>query len=186
MSRIGKQPIKVPEKVKAEKNGKVIRLEGPVGKLEHKCVKGFGYIIEESEITVAPKVKLEKNKKYKSLYGMERALINSKVEGVASGFSKVLVLKGVGYRAQAQGNKLNFTLGFSHPIPFELPVGVTAKVDSQTKITLSGADKQAVGEAAAKIKALRPPEPYKGKGIMYENERIRRKAGKSAAGKGAK
>ena len=182
MSRIGKQPVKLPEKVKVAKADNVLKIEGPKGKIEHSTMDEFDYKVEGDTVVVVPKGKLEKNKRLKSLYGMERALINSKVAGVSEGFSKTLILKGVGYRVAVQGKKLNFTLGFSHPVSFELPDGIKAAVDAQTKLTLTGVDKQEVGQIAAKIKMLRPPEPYKGKGIMYEGERIRRKAGKSAAG----
>jgi len=187
MSRIGKKPVRIPEKVKVAKTDSALKIEGPNGKAEHKCSAEFDYSVENNEVKIMPKASLQKNKRLKALYGMERAMVNSKITGAAMGFSKTLLLKGVGYRVQAQGKKLNFTLGYSHPIVFDLPEGVKAAVDQQTKITLSGMDKQAVGQTAAKIKMLRPPEPYKGKGIMYENEHIRRKAGKSAAGaKGAK
>jgi large subunit ribosomal protein L6 len=184
MSRIGKQPIKIPDGVKVNNDGKVIKIEGSKGKTEHIVDSNFEYKNENSEITVLPLVSLEKNKALKSAYGMQRSILEGKITGVAVGYAKALILKGVGYRTTLAGNKLNLTLGFSHPVVFDLPEGIKATVDGQTKLVLESIDKQLVGETAAKIRSLRPPEPYKGKGIMYEGERIRRKAGKSAAGKG--
>jgi large subunit ribosomal protein L6 len=117
---------------------------------------------------------------------MERATINNKIIGVTEGYVKVLLLKGVGYRATLAGRVVNFTLGFSHPCEYKLPDGITVVVDNQTKLTVSGIDKDVVGQVAAEIRQLKPPEPYQGKGVMYEDEKIRRKAGKSAAGAKAK
>jgi large subunit ribosomal protein L6 len=119
------------------------------------------------------------------MHGMERAILNTKIAGVVAPYTKTLLLKGVGYRAALQGMTLNMTLGFSHPTVYKLPDGVKAVVDNQTKIILTGTDKQMLGQAAAEIRALKKPEPYQGKGVMYENERVRRKAGKSAATAGA-
>lgn len=183
MSRIGKKPVVIPDKVKVIKDGLVLKIEGAKGKAQHTMDSGFEYKIEGNTLTVIPKPGVESNNKWKALFGMERAVINNKVIGVTEGYVKVLVLKGVGYRATLTNpSLLNFTLGFSHPSEYKLPAGITAVVDNQTKITITGIDKHMVGKVAAEIKMLKPPEPYQGKGVMYENERIRRKAGKSAAG----
>lgn len=185
MSRIGKMLIKIPEKVKVTKDGKMIHAEGPLGKTQHPMAKEFDYAIDNGEIKISPAAGVEQNTKLNALHGMERAILNSRIMGLTTLYSKTLLLKGVGYRANLQGTTINLTLGFSHPVNFKLPEGVKAVVDNQTKITLSGSDKQAVGQAAAEIRALKKPEPYQGKGIMYDNERVRRKAGKSAATAGA-
>lgn len=182
MSRIGKKPVVIPDKVKVTKEGNAINIEGAKGKAQHNMNPGFEYKIEGNTLTVVPRPGVEANKKWNALFGMERAIINNKVIGVLEGYSKVLVLKGVGYRATLAGTTLNFTLGFSHPSEYKLPAGITALVENQTRITISGIDKHMVGKVAAEIKRLKPPEPYQGKGVMYENEKIRRKAGKSAAG----
>jgi large subunit ribosomal protein L6 len=181
MSRIGKQLIKIPEKVKVTKEGQYIKIEGPVGKAQHSLAKEFEYKIENGIITVHIAPGLEKAKRINSLYGMERAILNHKILGTVALYSKTLLLKGVGYRAALQGMVINLTLGFSHPVVYKLPDGVKAVVDNQTKIILTGPDKQMLGQAAAEIRALKKPEPYQGKGIMYDDERVRRKAGKSAA-----
>lgn len=182
MSRIGKKPVVIPDNVKVIKEGNVLKIEGVKGKTQHNMDAGFEYKIEGNTLTVIPKPGVEANNKWKALFGMERAVINNKVLGVVEGYTKVLVLKGVGYRATLAGTVLNFTLGYSHPSEYKLPPGITAVVDNQTKITITGIDKHMVGKVAAEIKRLKPPEPYQGKGVMYENEKIRRKAGKSAAG----
>lgn len=186
MSRIGKQPVKLPAGVKASAENGVIKIEGPKGKLTHKTDSYFVYKIESQAINVLIRENVSVDKNIRARFGLERAVLNNKVNGVLNGYSKTLVLTGVGYRAQLQGKKLNFTLGFSHPLSYDLPEGITAVVDNQTKITISGIDRQLVGQAAAKIKLMKPPEPYQGKGVKYEEERIRRKAGKSAAGAKAK
>lgn len=185
MSRIGKMLIKIPEKVKVAKEGEMINVEGPLGKARHHMAKEFDYAIDNGVIKITPAAGIEQNKKLNALYGMERAILNGRIIGLTVLYSKTLLLKGVGYRAALQGTAINLTLGFSHPVNYKLPEGVKAVVDNQTKIILSGTDKQALGQAAAEIRALKKPEPYQGKGIMYDNERVRRKAGKSAATTGA-
>ncbi len=182
MSRIGKQPVKLTAGVKASVENGVIRIDGPKGKMDHRTDSYFDYKIDNQELTVTIKEGVTVDKNVRARFGLERAVLNNIANGVANGYSKTLVLTGVGYRAQLQGRKLNFTLGFSHPLSYDLPEGVNAAVDNQTKITITGIDRQLVGQAAAKIKLMKPPEPYQGKGVKYENERIRRKAGKSAAG----
>ncbi len=186
MSRIGKKPVAIPEKVKVAVAGAVINIEGPKGKAQHAVSQYFDYKVENNTLTVIPKAGLEDLKNGQALFGMERATINNKVFGVTEGYVKTLILKGVGYRANLAGRTLNFTLGFSHPLDYTLPDGITAVVDNQTKITITGTDKHVVGQVAAEIKQLKLPEPYQGKGVMYEGEKIRRKAGKSAAGAKAK
>lgn len=185
MSRIGKAVIKIPEKVKVTKDGQVIRIEGPMGKAQHDLAKEFDYKIENNEIRLEIAKGAEDNKKINALWGMERAILNTKILGMVTLYSKTLLLKGVGYRAALQGTTINLTLGFSHPVNYKLPEGVKADIKDQTKITLSGPDKHKLGQAAAEIRALKKPEPYQGKGVMYDNERVRRKAGKSAATAGA-
>lgn len=185
MSRIGKMLIKIPEKVKVSKEGQFIKIEGPAGKAQHNLAKEFEYKIENGIITVHILQGFEKAKKIHALHGMERAILNGKIAGTVAAYTKTLLLKGVGYRAALQGMTLNLTLGFSHPVNYVLPAGVKAVVDNQTKITLTGTDKHILGQSAAEIRALKKPEPYQGKGVMYDTERVRRKAGKSAATAGA-
>jgi large subunit ribosomal protein L6 len=185
MSRIGKMLIKVPEKVKVVKEGQLIKIEGPLGKAQHVMAKEFEYKIENGIITLHIAAGLENAKKINALYGMERAILNGKIAGTVALYTKTLLLKGVGYRAALQGMTLNLTLGFSHPVNYKLPDGVKAVVDNQTKIVLTGSDKHMLGQSAAEIRALKKPEPYQGKGVMYETEKVRRKAGKSAATAGA-
>ncbi|MCE5299726.1 MAG: 50S ribosomal protein L6 [Spirochaetia bacterium] len=183
MSRIGKKPVIMPEKVKAVKTADSIKFEGPKGKAEHRMNPGFEYSLEGQTIKVAPKEEIKTVKNWNALFGMERATIANKVAGVNESYVRTLVLKGVGYRATLAGQMINFTLGYSHPVNFKIPEGITAQVlENQTKIVLTGNDKHIIGQAAAEIKHLKLPEPYQGKGVMFEGERIRRKAGKSAAG----
>lgn len=179
MSRIGKLPVKIPSGVKVNAQGEVYHFEGPKGKLMRKIPKGVKVALKSDHITIERDDAVENAP---SLHGLVRTLINNAVQGVHAGFSKTLEINGVGYRAQVQGSNLNLTLGFSHPVVFQLPQGITAKVDANTKVTVSGADKELVGSVAAKIRALKEVEPYQGKGIRYSGEFVRRKAGKAAAG----
>jgi len=181
MSRIGKKIIQVPDKVKVTKETDKIKIEGPAGKLEHNINAAFDYKIENNTISITSKEDFTRDKGLKAFYGMERAILNNKINGVKEAYVKTLLLSGIGYRTQLAGDTLNFTLGFSHPVKFKVPAGIKAVVEGQTKIVISGPDKGLVGLTASKIKMLKKPEPYGGKGIMYEGERIRRKAGKSAA-----
>jgi|SRR5581483_9364975 len=182
MSRIGKLPVKLDKSVKAQLQGDTLKVEGPKGKLELKVHPGFTVEIKDSELVV--KRPGDSNQERAS-HGLLRKLIANMVEGVSKGFTRVLEINGVGYRAEAKGNVINLSLGYSHPIVYQLPPGVTAKVDRQVIITLESADRQLLGTVAAQIRELRPPEPYKGKGIKYSDETIRRKAGKAAAGSAA-
>ena len=182
MSRIGKLPITIPSGVKVVVEPKEVRLEGPKGKLKTTIPPGVNVKVE------GPIVRVEREgeqRQLRALHGLTRRLIANMAQGVSEGFSRVLEINGVGYRAEVKGQEIHITLGFSHPVVFPLPLGVAASVERQVIITLSSADRQLLGETAAKLRSLRPPEPYKGKGVKYREEVIRRKAGKavgSAAG----
>jgi large subunit ribosomal protein L6 len=183
MSRIGKLPVEVAKGVTVKVEEGTLKIKGPKGELHFDINEGrYGAVnvaITDGSITVTRK---EESKLARTQQGLVRSLIQNMVTGVTETFSKNLELVGVGYKADAKGKSLNLSLGFSHPIDFPLPEGISAAVDKGTKITISGADKQLVGEVAAEIRKLRPPEPYKGKGIRYEGETVRRKVGKAAAG----
>ncbi|HTN71624.1 MAG TPA: 50S ribosomal protein L6 [Methylomirabilota bacterium] len=182
MSRIGKLPITIPNGVKIAVEANAVRLEGPKGKLQTSVPAGVKVKVEGNIVRVERE---DNERKARSLHGLTRKLIANMAQGVSQGFSRVLEINGVGYRAEVKGQEIHMTLGYSHPVVFPLPAGVTASVERQVIITLSSADRQLLGEMAAKIRGLRSPEPYKGKGIKYREEVIRRKAGKavgSAAG----
>jgi large subunit ribosomal protein L6 len=181
MSRIGKMPIEIPKGVdiKIEDNNKVI-VKGPKGTLTKNLHKDMILIVEDGKLLVQ---RPSDAKMHKSLHGLTRTLVNNMVEGVTKGFEKGLEISGVGYRAAKSGKKLTLTLGYSHPVEMDEPEGITVEVPAPNKLIVKGTDKQAVGEFAAKIRAKRKPEPYKGKGIKYENEVIRRKEGKSGGKK---
>jgi large subunit ribosomal protein L6 len=182
MSRIGRSPVVLEKGVKAAFADGTIRLEGPKGKLESRVYPGFSLEIADSRIVVK---RPGDSQEQRALHGLTRKLIANMAEGVSKGFTRVLEINGVGYRADVRGNLINFTLGYSHPIVYQLPPGVTARVERQVLLTLESADRQLLGSVAAQIRELRPPEPYKGKGIKYATETIRRKAGKAAAGSSA-
>lgn len=182
MSRIGKLPITIPSGVKVAVDGKSVRLEGPKGKLQSAIPAGVAVKVDGNVMRVE---RVSDERKFRSLHGLTRKLIANMTQGVSQGFSRILDINGVGYRAEVKGQEIHMTLGYSHPVVFPLPAGVSASIERQVIITLSGADRQVIGETAAKIRSLRPPEPYKGKGIKYREEVIQRKAGKavgSAAG----
>ena len=176
MSRIGKQSIAVPSSVKIALEGGRVKVAGPQGTLEIHLRPEISVAVKDSQVHVA---RADESRTARSLHGLTRTLIANMVKGVTEGFQKRLDIVGVGYKADVQGNVLNLVLGYSHPIKYELPKGISATVDKQTSITLKGADKQLVGQVAADIRAFRKPEPYKGKGIKYAEEVIRRKAGKA-------
>ncbi len=177
MSRIGNAPVTIPGGVEVSVADAVFTAKGSKGTLEVKVPENIEVKIEENEITLA---RLNEERNTKALHGLSRSLINNSVIGVSEGFKKELEIVGVGYRAKAQGtNKLELALGFSHPINYEAPEGISFDVPEPTKITVSGIDKQVVGQVAAEIRSFRPPEPYKGKGVKYVDERILRKAGKA-------
>jgi large subunit ribosomal protein L6 len=180
MSRLGKLPIELPKGVSAQIVDGVIIVNGPKGELKQKLMTCVKVEITAEAITVS--VANPEQKPDKSLWGLYRSLIKNMVVGVSQGFTKQLEVNGVGYKVAGGGKKLNFSLGYSHPIDFDMPEGVSCAVEGKV-ITLTGSDKQIVGETAARIRRLRPPEPYKGKGIKYVEEVLRRKAGKTAASK---
>ena len=180
MSRVGKQPIKIPSGVKVDFKNRLINVEGPKGKLKHTLAEGVDVKVEAGAVTVTRKDSVENAA---ALHGLTRTLVHNMVHGVSQGFSKELEVVGVGYRAATKGNILNLTLGFSHPIDYKLPEGIQAKVENNTKIIVSGADRMLVGMVAAKIRSFKQPEPYQGKGIKYVDEVIVRKQGKAAGAK---
>jgi large subunit ribosomal protein L6 len=177
MSRVGRQPIQVPAGVKVELIDSTVTATGPKGSLSVELLPGITLEQTPEKITVVKAVDDDERQK---TFGLMRTLVNNMVVGVSTGFQRQLEINGVGYRANVAGNTINFSLGYSHPIAFSLPQGVEAKIERNV-ITLNGADKQLVGQVAANIRSLRKPEPYKGKGIKYIEERIRRKAGKAAS-----
>jgi len=178
MSRIGRLPVTLEKNVKAAVAGGTLTIEGPKGQLEMQLQPGFGLEIKDSKIIVT---RSGDSQEQRSKHGLIRKLVANMAEGVSKSFTRVLEINGVGYRAEVKGNNIQMTLGYSHPILYQLPPGVKAKVDRQVVITLESADRQLIGQVAAQIRELRPPEPYKGKGIKYATETIRRKAGKAAA-----
>ena len=180
MSLVGKQSIKVPDSVEISITGQTIKAKGSKGELEYTFLPLVEVIHENGHILVKRK---NDDKESRSIHGLTRALINNMVVGVSEGFEKRLEIIGVGYKAQASGKKITLNLGFSHPINYEAPEGVKIEMDKENKniIIVSGINKQMVGESAARIRKYRPPEPYKGKGIRYIDEYVRRKAGKAAA-----
>jgi large subunit ribosomal protein L6 len=181
MSRVGKVPVKVAQGVKVSIRDGVLMAEGPKGKLSHQLPRGVNASIENGSIIVTRDESL--TSQAAALHGLTRTLIHNMVHGVHVGFSKELDIVGVGYRAATKGSTLSLTVGYSHPIDYQLPTGITAKVDNNTHITLSGADKMLVGMVAAKVRSFREPEPYQGKGIKYTDEVIVRKQGKAAGAK---
>lgn len=181
MSRIGKQPIKVPGKVKVALQGRHLLVEGPLGKLETVLDALVAVESQEGVILVKPS---DQSREASCRQGLFRNLIRNMVEGVEVGYKKELEINGVGYRAEVKGPVLNLTLGFSHPIEFKIPAGIKVQVEKQTRLQISGASKALVGETAAQIRQLRPPEPYKGKGIKYADEVIKKKVGKAAVASG--
>lgn len=180
MSRTGKKSISIPDKVKVNLKGNVIATEGPLGKEEVTVHPMTDVIIEGKTIQVTRK---NDSPEVRSLHGLMRALIDNAVNGVAVGFKRNLEINGVGYRAEVKGEILKLTLGFSHIVDFGIPKGIKIAVTDQTKLSISGSNKETVGRVAAEIRKFRPPEPYKGKGIKYSDETIIRKVGKAAGGK---
>jgi len=177
MSRLGKRPIKIPAGVKVSAQPGLVNVEGPKGKLSRSFPKSIEVKVEGDEVIFK---RPDDEKQHRADHGLVRSVVNNMIVGVHQGFNRTLQSVGVGYRMNVQGNKVNLNVGYSHPVQFELPQGITAKVDDQTKLTLSGADKELLGSVADKIRKVRPPEPYKGKGIRYEGERIQMKEGKAA------
>ena len=181
-SRVGKRPIDVPSGVQVTRDGGAIRVKGPKGEMSFTLGHGVEVQVEPKEITVT---QVGGGKQALALHGTTRAVIANMVTGVTQGFTKALEITGTGYRAQLSGKKLTLQLGYSHPIEFDPPTGISIAVESPTRLTVNGFNKELVGQVAAKIRGFRPPEPYKGKGVRYAGEYIRRKAGKAAGGKTA-
>ena len=175
MSRVGKQPVPIPAGVTVTVDGGMVKVKGPKAELSHPVLTGTTVTVDGSEVKVTAE-KIQRN----PMFGTMRAQIANMVTGVTTGFSKSLEIVGTGYRAALDGKKLVLQLGFSHPVEFDPPAGITIKVDTPTKLTVSGASRYMVGQVAANIRGFRPPEPYKGKGVKNEGEYIRRKAGKAA------
>ncbi len=176
MSRIGKKPVAIPDGVTVSLDGTVLTVKGPKGELKREFHPDMIINIGEKEITVE---RPTDNKEHRALHGTTRSLINNMIEGVTKGFERSLELVGVGYRASKSGKKLVLNVGYSHPVEIEPEEGLDIEVPSQTKVIVKGIDKERVGALAANIRAVRPPEPYKGKGIRYEGEYVRRKVGKT-------
>jgi large subunit ribosomal protein L6 len=176
MSRIGKRPIPIPDKVSVTIAGQAVTVKGPKGELSRTLPSGVN-ITQEGDTVVVTRV--NESRLARARHGLCRTLIANMVEGVSKGFQKRLEIQGVGYRAQVQGTNLNLSLGYSHPVVFNPPQGIQFAVENNTNVVVSGIDKEIVGNVAASIRAARPPEPYKGKGVRYAGEQIRRKAGKA-------
>jgi large subunit ribosomal protein L6 len=179
MSRIGKLPIKIPEKVKVTAQPGLVNVEGPKGKVSQKLDREMKVTVENGQVKVD---RPNDSRRSRQLHGLSRTLVANMIQGVTQGFQRQLDIAGVGYKAELKGKNIMFSLGFSHPIEYPLPEGVTAEYDAKAnRLTVKGADKHQIGLVAAEIRKLRPPEPYKGKGVKYVEETIRRKQGKTGA-----
>jgi len=178
MSRVGREPIPVPNGTKVQVADGVLTAEGPKGKVSQSIFEGYPVELEDGTLTVQ---RPDDTQTSRSLHGLLRSLIANAVNGVTTGWSKQLDIVGVGYRAEVQGDAVNFALGYSHPVVYPIPEGISIEIDKNNRVTISGADRQQVGQVAAEIRSLRKPDPYKGKGIKYSDEIIRRKVGKAGA-----
>ena len=176
MSRVGRQPIALPSSVQVQIEGSSVIVKGPKGELTREVHKEIGVQLDEGKISVTRSSDLPY---HRALHGLTRALLANMVTGVSTGYSKTLELLGVGYRAQQMGQNIQLAVGYSHPVDVKAPQGITLEVEGTSKIHIRGVDKELVGQTAAEIRGIRPPEPYKGKGIRYEGEHVRRKAGKA-------
>jgi large subunit ribosomal protein L6 len=176
MSRIGKQPITIPAKVKVELKGQKVSVEGPKGKLNFDLPKRVSIAIEKDQVVVS---RQGDDAQAKALHGLSRALVNNMLRGVSEGFVKKLEIHGVGFKASVQGKVVNMVLGFSHPINYSIPDQIKVTVEENTKVTIEGPDRQVVGQVASELRSFYPPEPYKGKGVRYSDERVVRKEGKT-------
>jgi large subunit ribosomal protein L6 len=176
MSRIGKQPIAIPPKVKVEGKGQQILVEGPKGKLNWELPRRTSFKVENGKVVVS---RDGDDARAKALHGLSRALVNNMVRGVSEGFVKRLEIQGVGFKAAVAGNSVNLSLGYSHPIAYSIPPQIKVTVEENTKLIVEGPDRQLVGQVAAELRAFYPPEPYKGKGVRYSDERVIRKEGKT-------
>ena len=179
MSKTGKKPVLLPDKVKARIDNGVLHVEGPLGKEQINLSRYVSVSTDAKEIRVK---RIDDTREARQAHGLVRSLVQNMVQGTAEGFKKELDIQGIGYRAEVKGSLLSMTLGFSHPVEYPIPAGLKIAVDKQTKLVLSGSNKALVGQAAAKIRSFKKPEPYKGKGIKYAEEVIQRKVGKAAAG----
>jgi large subunit ribosomal protein L6 len=182
MSRIGKQPVNIPEKVKVSFKDGIFEAKGPIGNLTLTVPLVLSLDLSEKVINVK---RSNEERLTRALHGLYRSLVNNAVTGVSTGYSKTLDIVGVGYKAEVKGKNLELALGFSHPVVFPIPEGIKFSVDKGVRVNISGADKQLVGETASRIRKIRPPEPYKGKGVRYSDEVIKKKVGKAATAVGA-
>jgi large subunit ribosomal protein L6 len=178
MSRIGKKPVIVPKGVTVQVQGNTVAVKGPRGELRRTLHPEMQIALANDQFTVA---RPSEEKRHKALHGLTRTLVQNMVEGVSKGFSKSLEIQGVGYKAEAKPYGVNLIVGFSHPVKYEAPKGIKISVDNNVLVKIEGADKELVGQVAAELRSVRPPEPYKGKGIRYVGEQVRRKAGKTGA-----
>ncbi len=178
MSRIGKKPVTLPKGVTLDLQGQVVAVKGPKGELRRTLHPEMQLSLADGNFTVA---RPSEEKRHKALHGLTRTLVQNMVDGVSKGFSKTLEIQGVGYKAETKPYGVNLIVGFSHPVKYEAPKGIKISVENNTTVKIEGADKEAVGQVAAELRAVRPPEPYKGKGIRYQGEQVRRKAGKTGA-----
>jgi large subunit ribosomal protein L6 len=176
MSRIGKQPIAIPAKVKVEVKGQSVHVEGPKGKLDWQLPRRTSLKVQDGKVVVNRE---GDDAAAKALHGLSRALVNNMVKGVSEGFVKKLEIQGVGFKASVQGTSVNLSLGYSHPVVYPIPAQIKVTVEENTKLTIEGPDRQVVGQVAAEIRSFYPPEPYKGKGVRYSDERVVRKEGKT-------
>jgi large subunit ribosomal protein L6 len=177
MSRIGRQPVPVPSGVTVTIDGVHVTVKGPKGELTQRLPKEITAKVDDGQVVVS---RPSDQSNHRALHGLSRTLVANMVEGVTNGYRKTLEIVGVGYRAEKKGKGVHLQLGFSHPIQYDAPAGVSLEVPQPTQVTVEGIDKQLVGQVAAEIRAFRPPEPYKGKGVRYQGEHVRRKAGKTA------
>jgi large subunit ribosomal protein L6 len=178
MSRIGRKPVTVPKGVTVQLQGHDVAVKGPRGELRRSLHPDMQIALDKDQFTVA---RPSEEKRHKALHGLTRTLVQNMVEGVSKGFTKTLEIQGVGYKAEAKPYGVNLIVGYSHPVKYEAPKGIKISVDNNTVVKIEGADKELVGQVAAELRSVRPPEPYKGKGIRYQGEQVRRKAGKTGA-----
>jgi large subunit ribosomal protein L6 len=178
MSRIGKKPVTVPQGVTLDLKGSEVAVKGPKGELRRQLHPEMQLALADGVFTVT---RPSEEQKHKALHGLTRTLVQNMIDGVSKGFTKTLEIQGVGYKAEAKPYGVNLVVGFSHPVKYEAPKGIKISVENNTTVKIEGADKEKVGQVAAELRAVRPPEPYKGKGVRYQGEQIRRKAGKTGA-----
>jgi large subunit ribosomal protein L6 len=178
MSRIGKKPVTVPQGVTLDLKGSEVAVKGPKGELRRQLHPEMQLALDKGIFTVS---RPSDEQKHKALHGLTRTLVQNMIEGVSKGFTKTLEIQGVGYKAEAKPYGVNLVVGYSHPVKYEAPKGIKITVENNTTVKIEGADKEKVGQVAAELRAVRPPEPYKGKGVRYQGEQVRRKAGKTGA-----